>query len=147
MQFIYYKCTRGVILTHGMAIVIHHGSMFEAVLLQCVLHAAVALFHALGEVILNCGVVLLHGLHPLQLCMEASHVRRAHLGRTQQLRTIQNICDYTQCLAEHCKLAKIKVSGHHTCPAVLYSWLSVACSSVVMNSSWVSLCLVSFRSL
>lgn len=69
---------------------IQHGSVFEAVLLQRVLHAAVALLHAAGEVTLSCGVVLLNGLHALQLSMEATHVCSAHLRRTQQLQNIHH---------------------------------------------------------
>lgn len=59
--------------------------MFKTVLLQRSLYAAAALLHALGEVALSCGVVLLHSLHPLQLSMQTSHVRRAHVRCTQQL--------------------------------------------------------------
>lgn len=81
-----------------MSVVIQHGSMFEAVLLQCVLHAAVALLHGLGEVTLSCGVVLLHGLHSLQLGMEATHICSAHIRCTQQLQSIRH---YMQCLVQH----------------------------------------------
>lgn len=64
--------------------------MFKAVLLQGALHAVAALLHALGEVSLSRGVVLLHGLHPLQLGVQATHVCRAHLRSAQQLQNIRH---------------------------------------------------------